>query len=344
VAAPMVKTIVPCDTLVTRSGAGRVLLVFIDGVGVGDDDAAVNAFAAAALPTFDALLDGTRPFKATLPVHARRASAVALDATLGVPGTPQSGTGQTALFTGRNAAQLFGRHFGPWVPTELRVMLGADSVLARVWGAGLPVAFANAYPEELVAAAARPAPSGARRLPPFLRAAPPLAALGIGALDRHAEALARGDAVASEITNDGWRERLGRTELPVITARQAGHNLAAIARAHALTLFAHYSTDYAGHRQELPEAVAALERVDAFLGGVVERTDPDTLIVVTSDHGNLEDARVGHTLNPALCLVIGNGAAGFAAPLRSLMDVAPAIVAWVTGAPAVGISGSDSSP
>jgi 2,3-bisphosphoglycerate-independent phosphoglycerate mutase len=304
----------------------RVLLIFVDGVGVGAPDPAVNAFAAAELPVLDALLDGVRPFLTTAPLHAARASAVGLDATLGIAGTPQSGTGQAALFTGLNAAELFGRHFGPWVPTDLRAAVGANSVLARAAGAGLTVAFANAYPEELVAAAGRAAPSGVRRLPPFLRAGPPLVALGVGALNRHTAALEAGDAVASEITNDGWRDRLGRTSLPAITAAEAGHNLAAIANRHALTLFAHYTTDYAGHKQDLAEAIRALERIDAFLGGVAERIDPGALIVVVSDHGNLEDARAQHTLNPALCLAIGAGAAEFTSALRSIRDIPDAVL------------------
>jgi phosphopentomutase len=51
--------------------------------------------------------------------------------------------------------------------------------------------------------------------------------------------------------------------------------------------------------------VEALERVDGLLAGLMEFLSPDTLLVMTSDHGNLEDVTQGHTTNPVLCLLSG---------------------------------------
>jgi 2,3-bisphosphoglycerate-independent phosphoglycerate mutase len=303
-----------------------VLLMFIDGVGLGDDDAATNAFVRASLPVLARLLEGRRAVRTRAPFHGTAASLVGLDSTLGMDGTPQSGTGQTTLLTGIDAVQRYGRHFGPWVPVSLRPLLLERSVLARAGAAGRSVTFANAYPEELVEAGRAALADGARRLPPYLRAGPPLAALGAGVLDRHTPELERDDAVASEITNDGWREHLGRIGVPIRTAAEAGATLARITSAHDLTLFAHYATDYAGHRGALPGAIAALERVDAFLGGLLAAAPADLRIIVTSDHGNIEDCTVGHTRNPVLCLVTGPDHAAFAATLRSLRDVTPAIL------------------
>jgi 2,3-bisphosphoglycerate-independent phosphoglycerate mutase len=319
----------PCAARCSADSVRRAVLVFLDGVGVGESDPDINPIARAELPTLDTLLGGVRPFRDTVPIVTTRASALGLDATLGIDGVPQSGTGHAALFTGHNAAAEFGRHFGPWVPTQLRLALGANSVLARVWGRGLPVAFANAYPEELVESAGTGV-DAMLRLPGFLRAGPPIVALAIGALNRHTAELERGDAVASEITNEGWREHLGRTTLPVISARTAGHNLARIAETNALTLFAHYSTDAAGHTHRMDDCVAAIERIDEFLGGLLEGVRAEDLVLVVSDHGNLEDVRVGHTRNPALALVIGPGHAEIARRLGSIVDVAPVLEAWVT--------------
>lgn len=298
----------------------RVLLLFADGVGLGPDDPAVNPFSSAALPALSALLDGRRPVIENAPLHTQRASLFGLDATLGIDGTPQSGTGQTTLLTGRNGAKLHGRHFGPWVPTALRAMVATESVLARAKNAGLQVAFANAYPEEAVRGA------GAKRQPRFLRAGPPVAALGAGVLVRHTEALQAGDAVASEISNESWRLHLRRTTLPRIDAHQAGINLARIANAHDLTLFAHYATDTIGHRGDLVGAVGALEMLDAFIGGIADGIRPDVLLVMASDHGNIEDASRGHTRNPAMGLAVGAGHEDFASGMRTLQDVTPAIL------------------
>lgn len=302
----------------------RVLLVFLDGVGLGPADPAVNPLAAARLPTIARLLDGRAPTLDAAPYHGAEASLVALDASLGAGGLPQSGTGQAALLTGRNAARLFGRHHGPWTPTALRPLVARESVLAVARRAGRRVAFANAYPEEALDPPARASRSTRFRTP--LRAGPPLAALGAGLLTRHTAALARGDAVASEITNDGWREHLGRLEVPAISPAAAGRNLARIAAAHDLTLFAHYTTDTAGHRRDLAAGIEAIERVDAFLGGLLDALPPDALLLVASDHGNLEDTRAGHTTNPALALVRGPGHERAARRLRALTDIAGAVL------------------
>lgn len=296
----------------------RLLLLFVDGIGLGDDDSNINPFAAASLPVLTSLLDGRRMTAAAAPYHTTNASLIPIDATLGVTGLPQSGTGQTALFTGENAPKLFGRHFGPWVPTALRELLGKQNVLTRTAQAGRSVAFANAYPEEVFTSRAH------GRDP--LRAGPPIAALGAGVLNRHTPELMRGDAIASEITNEGWRQHLQRTELPLITAAQAGANLARIAAQHDLTLFAHYSTDHVGHTGEMQPGVAALERVDEMIGGLLDARVADLTIALVSDHGNLEDVRVGHTLNPAVGLFIGPAREHLVKDVYSLIDVAPRVL------------------
>jgi len=233
---------------------------------------------------------------------------------LDVEGTPQSGTGQVALLTGESAAELFGRHFGPWTPVRLRPLLEERSVLRRAAEAGRAVAFANAYPRGW------PGADGRRRV-----AGPPLAARAAGVLDRHEDALARGQAVASEIVNDGWKRHPGLAGLPDVTAAEAGATLARIAGGADLTLFAHYATDGAGHARAMGPALDALARVDAFLAGVVGGLAPDTLLLVASDHGNLEDVRAGHTRNPSLGLAVGPGADA-AAELDDLRQVTPFVL------------------
>lgn len=329
----------------------RILLVFLDGVGLGEDDASRNVFSADPPEWLGSLFGGATLTAAGAPFTGPTASLHALDACFGVDGIPQSGTGQTALLTGRDAVAVFGRHFGPWVPAVLQPVVREHSILARARRAGRAVAFANAYPEEIVADAAaadtgtpanarqeaetssaagaptdRVGRARSRRASRFLSAGPPLAALGAGVLVRHTEALRRGEALASEITNDAWRTSLGRRDLPRVDPHDAGITLSHIAAGCDLTLFAHYGTDYAGHSRSLEAARASLRRVDRFLGGIVESMPPDMLLVVSSDHGNIEDATTGHTRNPAIGLVVGPGHEAFSAGWRSLTDVAPSIL------------------
>jgi len=303
---------------------GRILFVFLDGVGIGPADPSVNPFLRADLPVLLELRGGSIPTLDSIsPSHETDpggdARLLPLDACLGLDGLPQSGTGQIALLTGRNAPRLFGRHFGPWPPVRLRPLLDRENLLVRAVAQGRRVIFANAYPEGY--------PSGRdrRRV-----AAPPLAALAAGLLTRTHLELARGRAVASEITNEGWIRHLGFRDLPRVTAAQAGRNLAQLSAEADLTFYAHYLTDTAGHRGGMAGAVEALERVDRFLGGVVARLPADALLLVASDHGNLEDVRGGHTRNPALGLALGTGADRFSSH-PALTELAPVVLRILAG-------------
>jgi bisphosphoglycerate-independent phosphoglycerate mutase (AlkP superfamily) len=88
-----------------------------------------------------------------------------------------------------------------------------------------------------------------------------------------------------------------------------------------------------GHEQAFDKAVEMLRRFDGFLGGLLEACDPEeTLVVVTSDHGNVEDCSHGkHTTNPALTLLLGAPRLRYAARIRALTDFVPAIVDFLAG-------------
>jgi len=291
----------------------RALFVFLDGVGIGPDDPALNPFVrwADELPTLTRMMGDAVPTSRQPRSTGPGGRAFPLEATLDMEGTPQSGTGQVALLTGASAAEMFGRHFGPWTPVRLRPLLEASNLLRRAVDGRRRVAFANAYPRDW------PGDDGGRRL-----AGPPLAARSAGALTRHEDALAAGAAVASEIVNDGWRRHLGFDALPEVTARGAGANLARVSDGADLTLFAHYSTDTAGHARDMDAARSALARIDDFFSGVLAALASDTLLVVASDHGNLEDVSAGHTRNPALGIAVGPGA-DRAETLSDIRGVAP---------------------
>lgn len=252
------------------------------------------------------------------PVGLVAANAVVrrLDATLGIEGRPQSGTGQTSLLTGRNAAEEMGRHFGPWVPTPVRETLRQHSLFRVGKDRGLTIAFANAYP----AGHFRPQGHGTRRPGAF-----PFAAHAADLLNRDESSIHRGEGVASSITTEAWR-RYVDPEAPIVAADEAGRTLARIAAGHDLTIFAHYDTDHAGHTGEIEKAREVVARLDAFLGGLLETMADGTLVLVTSDHGNVEDMSTGHTLNDVPLIAFGPGAEPLTVGARSLLDVAPLIL------------------
>ena len=87
----------------------------------------------------------------------------------------------------------------------------------------------------------------------------------------------------------------------------AGVFLAGLAQEYNFSLFEYWPSDYAGHRQDHEQAVQLLETFDHVLAGLVETWDHDHgLILITSDHGNMEDLGTRrHTGVKVPCLLLG---------------------------------------
>ena len=84
---------------VTTAERSFVHIFFLDGVGLGGPDATANPFAAARLPNLTGLLGADWFLAERGPIIAPRASLIPTDATLGLPGRPQSATGQATILT-----------------------------------------------------------------------------------------------------------------------------------------------------------------------------------------------------------------------------------------------------
>lgn len=296
----------------------RILLLFLDGVGIGSDDPAINPFFAASLPTFRSLLGGSLPSFANQRFETREATLVPLDVTFGIKGLPQSGTGQMALFTGAKAPVLFGRHFGPYPPVELRDILEKKNLFKQFQKRGRRVSFVNAYPRQFF----QYVDTGTLRL-----TVTTLSCLLSGVPLRQYSDLIRGRALSSDIINARWRE-LGYEHLPIITPETAGKRLARLVNENFFTLFEFYLTDHAGHSQERAWAIDVLERYDRFLAGLLKEVNlRTTLVVLTSDHGNIEDLSTRtHTSNPVPLLLVGRGRKLVAKRAKTIADVAPALL------------------
>ncbi|UCC86186.1 MAG: hypothetical protein JSV81_15180 [Anaerolineales bacterium] len=294
----------------------RVLVLFLDGVGLGEDDPEVNPFVQADLPTLRGLLDGRRLVHANSGYATRHATLLPLDAQLGVSGLPQSGTGQTTILTGINAPALLGQHYGPYPNQPLRDLLSNGSLFAHLLAAGRAAAFANAYPDRFLSRLDR----GTERLSANTRAA-----LSAGLKLRGPADLKAGRAVSALLTNEYWRQ--WGYDVPELSPAEAGAQLARLTEDHVLTYFEFWYTDVAGHRQDRDLSLHVLHLLDEFIGGALDVLDlRRTLLLVISDHGNFEDWRTAkHTHNPALALLIGAGHQTIAPRLQSLQDITPSL-------------------
>jgi hypothetical protein len=233
---------------------------------------------------------------------------------LGVPGLPQSATGQTALFTGINAPALVGDHITAHPTAALKEVIAEHSLLKRAAAAGARVIFANAH-SELFWQRVRE-----RKL---RLGASTLTALAAEVPIPNMSDLLEGRAVLWDITHEIASGHLSY-DLPLVSPDEAGARLAGLAADHDLVFFETFLPDLAGHRRIEPEYV--LTRLDAFLGGVLAGSLPGTTLVVSSDHGNLEDTTTkAHTTNPVPLLAVGPAAGRFRSA-RAITDVAPAIL------------------
>jgi phosphopentomutase len=70
----------------------------------------------------------------------------------------------------------------------------------------------------------------------------------------------------------------------------------------------------------------------------------DALLVIASDHGNVEDVRAGHTRNPVPVIAAGPGSDRVALGVRSLTDVTPVILRLLDVPPADRAGASNPDP
>jgi hypothetical protein len=221
-----------------------------------------------------------------------------MDACVGVDGFPQSATGQAALMTGTNVPASIGYHEGP-KPTPLIIdLLKNKSLLTQLIVSGKTAGLVNAFPPRYFQAI-----DAGYRIPGVIA----LSMFQAGIQLKTEIDLRNGNAISADFTAQGWRSHLGYIDTPVLTLDQAGERLCSLAGDTDLTVFEYWLTDIAGHHQEMDDAVHLLEIFDQVLGNLIEAWDHENgLILMTSDHGNMEDLSTRrHTRNDVPLLLIG---------------------------------------
>jgi len=291
----------------------HILLFFVDGLGIGPHHPATNPCCHSSLRLFNQCQDQTFP----RPIDPR-GLAMGIDANLGVDGLPQSATGQTALLTGVNGAQVLGRHLNAFPNKALRAIIAEHNILKRFTEHGYRAAFLNTF------------------RPPFFDYDPfaiishlsvtTVSNLYAGLRFFDLDDLCARRSVYQDITGESLRDH--GFETPLFSPQEAGEIIGHASQGYDFSLFEYFQTDVAGHSRDFDRALTLLARIEAFLASILGVVDLDTtLVLVTSDHGNIEDLSVkGHTRNPAMTLLFGCGREEVASRLHSLTDVAPALL------------------
>ena len=291
-----------------------VIFLFIDGVGLGKANGA-NPFTQSTYRGFSAMAGDqaftTKAIQLTETNHLFKN----VDARLNVEGLPQSGTGQTALFTGKNASQEIGKHFGPFPHSGIKPLLKEQSLFIKAKQADKRCNFINAYPEIFFKKAQKRNRWSCTTL--MTKSA--------DVLLNTTEKVKKGQALTAELTQEAWREHLN-IDVPEISPEEAADRLLSQTKQYDLLLHEYYLTDKAGHSQEQEKASHYLKTYDRFLWHLINQKNRNTTIVLSSDHGNIEDLSTKtHTFNKVPLFVYGPGA-GYFIDAQSIMDVTPGII------------------
>ncbi|MEM7119314.1 MAG: alkaline phosphatase family protein [Chloroflexota bacterium] len=292
-----------------------VHLFFMDGVGLGRDEPAHNPFQQAKLPHLNALFGKEWFLAKQQPIQTDRATLVPTDATLDMPGRPQSATGQATILTGRNVSRLVGEHYGPKPNKAVRAVIQENNIFQEVVRAGGHAALLTPYPQPYFDAIN----SGKRLL-----SAVPLAATTAGVSLMTGADLAANRAVSPGFTNEAWRTHLGYTDMPQLTLAEASRQIIKLAATYHFSFFEHWPSDRLGHRGPVEDAVRHLEMLDTVLGHLIAEWPTERgLLIITSDHGNIEDkSHRQHTTNPVPTVLVGADHAVYAQKIHSLVDIA----------------------
>src|SRR4029078_6095219 len=124
----------------------RVLFIFLDGIGLGENNPETNPLARAKMPNLNKLLDGRSLRKEAAPFHGEYATLLAVDPAVGVSGLPQSATGQAILLTGINIPAELGHHYGPKPNPEVASYLKDATLFAIFEREGKQATLLNARP------------------------------------------------------------------------------------------------------------------------------------------------------------------------------------------------------
>ncbi|MBT3191390.1 MAG: metalloenzyme, partial [Verrucomicrobia bacterium] len=231
----------------------KVLLIFVDGLGIGDDDPTTNPVNESVCPHL----------LAAFGEHAKP-----IDARLGVPGTPQSATGQTSLLTGINAQETLGRHVEGFPGPQLQEIIRESSIFEKLNQRGLTSTFANGYLAHSVEDV------HAMRHKSVTTVAT-LAAFGDV---RRRHILEQREAVSHDVTRETGASRGYTGEL--ISPEEGAKDLMGIAAAHHFTLFEFFQTDHAGHSGDRDQAEGVLKKLDRFLKTVLLEAKQSGILVI----------------------------------------------------------------
>lgn len=284
----------------------RMIFVFIDGLGIGENDENKNPVSTSYAPNIKYIFDNF--------------IVVPTDCSLGVSGLPQSATGQTAIFTGVNASQALGRHLSGQPTETLKTIIHENNLFKELIRRGYKVTNSNAYRQEYLDKMLDPSD---RRHRPSVTSVMTLSA---GLNFRTVQDFEMGQGIYHDITGEILIE--SGYAVNRITTKEAAKRLYTISRNFDFTLYEHFMTDIIGHKADMALAIKEIKLLDNFLGELLKLIDVEKdILFITSDHGNIEDVSIKtHTMHKVPTVIIGEIPKDVNVKIESLIDIMPFVL------------------
>ncbi|MBF0224753.1 MAG: phosphoglyceromutase [Desulfobacterales bacterium] len=288
----------------------KIIFIFLDGIGLGFPNN-FNPFYLYPMNKLESLIGCSISHNA---FNQKNGSVIkSIDACLDVKGIPQSqsATGQTALFTGINASKILGYHLMAYPDKILTDIIFKHNILKKTNEKGKKALFANAYDLDRYFSLIKKKK--------IRHSATTLSTISAGIPFRNLEDLKEGKAVYWDITNKTLAPI--HRDIDIINGETAGKRIAQLTYEFDLILFESFMPDILGHKKSITNAGLFLGVLDQFIYGIISNIEKNVTVIISSDHGNMEDLSTGlHTLNPVPLIAIGNKSEAFS-HASSILDI-----------------------
>jgi 2,3-bisphosphoglycerate-independent phosphoglycerate mutase len=308
----------------------KLIFIFIDGVGIGKASNTNPFFVAKSdyFPFFEngcVLPDGT-PIKP-------------IDALLGIHGIPMSATGQTTLFTGINVPALLNEHRESYPDKIMRKVIKEKNIFSHLRSMKLKPRFINVFPGSSHIFSSHNIylqDDGEFYFSPHFKAffKRSISVTTCMMIANQMLPFSENDircekALFHDFSNESL---LDRYNLPRFSPEKASEILFNVSRNYDFLLYEYFLTDFIGHSCDLSESIMMISQLNRLVKQLVSLLNKETdTLLITSDHGNMEDTTNPlHTNNPVPLFVWGYKSNELRSQINSLADVKQSVIDFFT--------------
>ena len=289
-----------------------IFFFFIDGIGFGEDNIEINPFALFAKSFFLPLANK---------IYTSKGIYIRTDACLNTPGLPQSATGQTALWTGINAAEILNRHISGFPTSTLKSIIKKHSIIKILTENGFKADFINCYRPTYL--------EKIKKNKKFPVSTSTHLQLASGRELKTVYDLLKKRSLYMDISNELLNPYIKPSlHLEYESYYQKGNDIFKNLKDYDFCLFEYFLTDMIGHERNWQKAKDIITNLlEEFIKGLIDGLNPNIdQLIISSDHGNFEDfSTKTHTRNDVPTFLYGRYTEQMKHFIFSITDITKAI-------------------